>query len=362
MAAGKRLNWLTIAPAAALAFYGLAAALSGKGLDLVFNLALAPVLLAAVFASVHHAEVIAHRVGEPYGTLVLTMTVTIIEVALIVSVQLGGKGGETMARDTVFSVMMIVCNGIVGLCLLIGGLRYGEQGFRIKGANAYLIVLAAMAAMTLVLPNTTISAAGPAYSNRQLIFFSAATLILYVIFLYIQTVRHRDYFTMTDLEDQAHQAGGAPSLRDVGVSAVLLTIALTAVVLMSKQVSALLEAGAARFGYPQAVIGAIVGVIILLPEAMAALRAARRDQLQKSINLALGSTMATIGVTIPVVATVNVFLGHKLILGVSPSNVALLVVTLFASLITFSAGRTNMLYGAVHLVLFAAFLFLAFEP
>lgn len=355
-----RIDWPKTAPLGALLFYAASAALRGRGFDPALDLVLLPVLLAAVFASVHHAEVIAHRLGEPYGTLVLTMTVTVIEVALIVSVQLGGEGAPTLARDTVFSVIMIVCNGIIGLCLLIGGLRYGEQGFRIKGAAAYLIVLAPLAAMTLVLPNTTETARGPYYTAAQLIFFSAATLVLYVAFLYIQTVRHRDYFSLTD--DAPDDHGDAPSARAMWISFALLSVALVAVVLMSKQVSALLESGARTVGYPQAVVGALVAMIILLPETVAALRAAKRDELQKSVNLALGSTLATIGLTIPFVALVNIWLGQSLILGLAPKNVALLAVTMFVSLITFGAGRTNVLYGVVHLVLFAAFLFLAFEP
>ncbi len=363
-ATGGRIDWKAAAPIAALVFYAASAALRGRGVDPALDLLLGPVLIGAVFASVHHAEVIAHRLGEPYGTLVLTMTVTIIEVALIVSVQLGGEGGATLARDTVFSVIMIVCNGVVGICLLIGGLRYGEQDFRITGANAYLIVLTTIAGMTLVLPNTTESEAGPIYSGRQLVFFSAATLALYLVFLYIQTVRHKDYFATIERGSKEPPEGEAPppTLRALTASAVLLTIALVAIVLMSKQASVLLEAGSRRFGYPQAVVGAIVAMIILLPETVAALRAAKRDELQKSVNLALGSTVATIGLTVPAVAAVNVWLGHKLVLGLSPNNVALLAMTMFASLITFGTGRTNVLYGAVHLVLFAAFVFLAFEP
>ncbi|MBK9083365.1 MAG: ionic transporter y4hA [Rhizobiales bacterium] len=352
-------HWSTLAPPAALLFVVVAALLRGGAADVALNVLLAPALLAAVFASVHHAEVIAHRLGEPYGTLVLTMTITIIEVALIVSVQLAGEGGATLARDTVFSVIMIVCNGVVGLSVLIGGLRYGEQGFRITGANAYLIVLATIAAMTLVLPNTTVTEAGPVYSARQLVFFSFATLALYLVFLYIQTVRHRDYFTTIDEADDGREPASGQAM---ATGAGLLVVALVAVVAMSKQMSGLLEAGSRRFGYPEAVVGAIVAMIILLPETVAALRAAKRDELQKSVNLALGSTVATIGLTIPVVAAVNVWIGHKLVLGLAPSNVALLVVTMFASVITFSTGRTNVLYGAVHLVLFAAFVFLAFEP
>lgn len=355
-----KLDWLVAAPIIAVGFFLLSKAMVGAGFDSAFDIALTPVLLAAVFAAVHHAEVIAHRLGEPYGTLVLTMTITIIEVALIVSVQIAGEGGATLARDTVFSVIMIVCNGVIGLSLLFGALKYGEQGFRIKGANAYLIVLAAIAAMTMVFPNTTTTEAGPVYSARQLIFFSAATLALYLVFLYIQTVRHRDYFTM--LGDDVGDHEDKPSNAAVWSSLALLVVALVAIVGMSKQASSLLEAGSVRFGYPQAVVGAIVAMIILLPETVAALRAARNDELQKAVNLALGSTVATIGLTIPVVAAVNVWLGHSLTLGLSQNNVALLAVTLFASLITFGTGRTNVLYGVVHLVLFAAFVFLAFEP
>lgn len=356
---GRALDWYVVAPVAALAFYIASAFLRGRGFDVALDVALAPALLAAVFASVHHAEVIAHRLGEPYGTLVLTMTVTIIEVALIVSVQLSGEGAPTLARDTVFSVIMIVCNGVIGLSILIGGLRYGEQGFRIKGAAAYLIVLAPIAAMTMVLPNTTESAAGPVYSASQLVFFSAATLALYLVFLYIQTVRHRDYFAE---HGESEEDVSPPSARAAWTSLALLVVALAAVVLMSKQASALLEAGSRSIGYPQAVVGAIVAMIILLPETMAAVRAARRNELQKSVNLSLGSTLATIGLTIPVVAAVNVSIGQPLILGLAQSNVALLTVTMFVSLVTFGSGRTNVLHGAVHLVLFAAFVFLAFEP
>lgn len=359
-ALAKTINWTRAAPILALAFAATQAALHGRGADLALDLILAPMLLAAVFASVHHAEVIAHRLGEPYGTLVLTMTITIIEVALIVSVQLGGEGAPTLARDTVFSVVMIVCNGVVGLCLLIGGLRHREQEFRIQGAAAYLIVLAPIAAMTLVLPNTTQARDGPVYSANQLVFFSLATLALYLVFLYIQTVRHRDFFRLGADADDAQMP--PPSTREALASLVFLTLALIAVVAMSKQASALLEAGARIVGYPYAVVGAIVAMIILLPETVSALRAAMRDRLQQAVNLALGSTLATIGLTIPVVAAVNVWLDTPLVLGLSPSNVALLAVTMFASLITFGTGRTNVLYGAVHLVLFAAFVFLAFEP
>jgi Ca2+:H+ antiporter len=359
-AAAKSMTWPWAAPVLALAFALAQAPLHGRGFDLALDIILAPMLLAAVFASVHHAEIIAERLGEPYGTLVLTMTITIIEVALIVSVQLGGEGAPTLARDTVFSVVMIVCNGVVGLSLLIGGLRHREQSFRNQGAAAYLIVLAPMTAMTMVLPNTTQAKDGPVYSPSQLIFFSLATLALYIVFLYIQTVRHRDFFRLDADADEVEST--PPSAREAAISLGLLAVALVAVVAMSKQASALLEAGSRVIGYPYAVVGAIVAMIILLPETVAALRAATRNRLQQAVNLALGSTLATIGLTIPVVAAVNVWLDQTLVLGLSPSNVALLAVTMFTSLITFATGRTNVLYGAVHLVLFAAFVFLAFEP
>lgn len=322
------------------------------------------VLMAVVFASVHHADVIAHRTGEPYGTLVLTVAVTVIEVALILSIMLAGEGRAGLARETVFSVIMVVCNGVVGLCLIVGGLRYGEQGFRVTGAGAYLVVLMPLTALTLILPTYTTSAAGPFYAPAQLAFVSAVTLVLYGVFLYVQTVRHRDYFLSDpgDASAEAEAPSGGPAPRRFWESVVLLLVALVAVVLLAKHFAGSIETFVATVGAPFEVVGLLVALLVLLPETLAALRAARNNELQKSLNLALGSSLATIGLTIPAVSVLAMVLKQPLELGVDMPDTVLLVLTFAVSLVTFGAGRTNILPGFVHLVLFATFVFLIFVP
>lgn len=321
------------------------------------------VLMAVVFASVHHADVIAHRTGEPYGTLVLTVAVTVIEVALILSIMLAGEGRAGLARETVFAVIMVVCNGMVGLCLIVGGLRYGEQGFRVTGASAYLVVLMPLTALTLILPAYTTSVAGPLFSMAQLGFVSVVTLVLYGVFLYVQTVRHRDYF-LSDHGDVT--AGDAPAVeptpRQFWESVALLLVALVAVVLLAKHFAGLLEAFVEMVGAPVDAVGLLVALLVLLPETLAALRAARNNELQKSLNLALGSSLATIGLTIPAVSILAMVLKQPLELGVDTHDILLLVLTFGVSLVTFGGGRTNILPGFVHLVIFATFVFLIFVP
>jgi Ca2+:H+ antiporter len=338
LAAGPRLQTLGIAWA---------------GLELL-------ILIGAVFASVHHADVIAHRTGEPYGTLILTVAVTVIEVALILSIMLAGEGNPTLVRDTVFAVLMIVCNGLVGLCLIVGGFRYGEQGFQLSGTNSYLVVLMPMATLTLILPTYTISAPGPFYTPMQLGVVSVVTLVLYGVFLYVQTIRHRDYF-LSDAgsPDVSHVL---PPMREVWESVVLLLAALAAVVLLAKSFAASVEGAVAALGAPAGLVGLIVALLVLFPESLAAIRAARLNDLQKSLNLALGSSLATIGLTIPAVAVLAVVLGEKLELGLDMGDTILLVLTFAVSLVTFVSGRTNILPGFVHLVLFVIFVFLIFAP
>ena len=314
-----------------------------------------------MFAAVYHADVIAHRTGEPYGTLVLTVAVTVIEVALILSIMLAGEGRPSLARETVFSVIMVVCNGLVGLCLILGGLRYGEQGFRLPGASAYLVVLMPLATLTLILPSYTTSAAGPYYSASQLGFVSLATLALYGVFLYVQTVRHRDYF-LSDLGGATQDHATPPGPRQFWESVVLLLVGLTAVVLLAKGVAGSIEKGVTAAGAPIEAVGLLVALLVLLPETFAALRAARRNELQKSLNLALGSSLATIGLTIPAVAVLAMILKQPLELGLDMPDTVLLVLTFAVSLVTFGGGRTNILPGFVHLVLFAIFVFLIFVP
>jgi Ca2+:H+ antiporter len=325
-------------------------------------IALIPILFGTVYAAVHHAEVIAHRTGEPYGTLVLTLAVTVIEVALIVSIMLAGGSGPTVVRDTVFAVIMIVCNGLVGLCIFVGGLRYREQDFQVSGASAYLTVLIALVTLTLVLPAYTTTLPGPVYTESQLMFASVATIALYLVFLYIQTVRHQDYFLTLTAGPHGEDASGLPSGRAVAISGVLLLVSLAVVILLAKKFAAVVDVGLSHVGAPNAVAGVVVAILILMPESVAALRAARRNELQKSLNLALGSSLATIGLTVPAVAAVNIALEHAIVLGLEDSHVVLLAITVIVSLLTFGTGRTNVLFGFVHLVIFATFVFFVFVP
>jgi Ca2+:H+ antiporter len=327
---------------------------------LAFAAVLLVILFGTVFAAVHHAEVIAHRIGEPYGTLLLTLSVTIIEVALIATIMLGEKEVPTLARDTVFAVVMIVCNGLVGVCVFIGGLHYREQDVQVSGANLYLSVLFTMATITLILPNYTLTTPGPVYSDAQLEFVSVVTILLYGVFLYTQTSRHRDYFIKEEVDPGE---GGAPISNGLlFLSISLLLISLLAVVLLSKKFSLVVDAATAAIGAPPAFAGVVVALLILLPESVAAVSAARKDDLQKSINLALGSSLATIGLTIPAVAIAAFALDKQLVLGLNEQNMVELLLTFILSMLTFGTGRTNILFGLVHMVVFAVFLFLVFVP
>src|ERR1700742_3449845 len=312
---------------------------------LVFAAVLLIILFGTVFAAVHHAEVIAERIGEPFGTLLLTLAVTIIEVALIATIMLGAKAQPTLARDTVFAVVIIVCNGLVGLCVLIGGLRYREQDFQVSGANLYLSVLAVLATITLVLPNYTLTTPGPLYSEAQLGFVSVVTILLYGVFLYTQTIRHRDYFVSGAAGAANHEAHA--SNRTLLLSIVLLVVSHLAVVLLAKKCSLVVDAGAALIGAPSAFAGILVALLILLPESVAAVAAARKNDLQKSINLALGSSLATIGLTIPAVAVAAYSLDKTLVLGLEDREIVILVLTFILSMLTFGTGRPNILFGMV---------------
>jgi Ca2+:H+ antiporter len=357
-----RSAWLF--PALAVVFFAGATALgltfTPSAGGLVFAAVLLFILFGTVFAAVHHAEVIAERIGEPYGTLLLTLAVTIIEVALIATIMLGDKPVPTLARDTVFAVVMIVCNALVGVCILAGGLRFREQDVQVTGSNLYLSVLIVLATITLILPNYTLTTPGPVYSATQLGFVSAVTILLYCVFLYTQTVRHRDYFISEAAG--AVDDGTRASPRTLLVSGVLLLVSLLAVVLLAKKFSQVVDAGTALIGAPEAFAGILVALLILLPESVAAVSAARKNDLQKSVNLALGSSLATIGLTIPAVAVAAYTLDKQLVLGLSVQDMVLLVLTFVLSMLTFGTGRTNILFGLVHLVVFAVFVFLVFVP
>jgi Ca2+:H+ antiporter len=332
------------------------------GVSGIIAAAAGAVLIATVFAAVYHAEVVAHRIGEPFGTLVLAVAVTVIEVALIVSVMVGaGADKAGLARDTVFAAVMIVCNGIVGACLLSGGMRHHEQGFHLQGASAALAVLAALTTLTLILPNFTTSAAGPVFSTPQLFFAGVVSLVLYCSFIFVQTVRHRDYFLPVEgVGEETHAP--PPSDKTALVSAGLLFAALISVVLLAKVLTPTLEIGLAHLNAPKAVVGIVIAALVLLPEGLAALRAARANRLQTSLNLALGSALASIGLTIPVVAVVSIVFRQPLELGLGGKEEVLLALTLLVGVVTLGTGRTTVLQGIVHLVIFAAFLFLAVVP
>lgn len=318
-------------------------------------------LIAVVFAAVYHAEVVAHRVGEPFGTLLLAIAVTVIEVALIVSMMIASPATATLARDTVFAAVMIVCNGIVGLCLLVGGARHGEQGFQIEGASAALAVLAALTVLSLVVPNVTTTTPGRDFSTSQLVFAGVASLVLYGSFVFVQTVRHRDYFLPID-DGSTGEHAPPPSNRRALASLLLLIVSLIAVVGLAKTLTPALEAGVAWLNAPQALVGIVIATLVLLPEGMAAVKAARANQLQISLNLALGSALASIGLTIPAVGAVAIFLDRGLVLGLDVKEQLLLALTLFLGVVTLGTGRTTVLQGIIHLVMLAAFLFLAIVP
>jgi len=332
------------------------------GANFMVDLVAGVVLIATVFAAVYHAEVIAHWLGEPLGTLVLAVAVTVIEVALIVSMMIaGGPGKSVLARDTVFAGVMIICNGIIGLCLLAGGMRHHEQDFRVSGASAALAVLATLTILTLILPNFTTSAPGPNFSPLQLIFAGVVSLILYGSFIFVQTIRHRDYFLPADAGNgEAHAP--RPDTRSAVISLLLLSVALVAIVGIAKSLTPALESGIDRLGVPKPVVGIVIAAVVLLPEGLASFRAARMNRLQTSMNLALGSALASIGLTIPAVAVISVALDRPLTLGLDPKEEILLALTLLLCVITLGTGRTTVLQGTVHLVNFAAFLFVAIVP
>lgn len=351
-------RWTIGAPVAAWIILGVAYLMPGSGVLLAL---VGVALAAAVFAAVHHAEVVAHRVGEPFGTLVLAVAVTVIEVALIVSVMLtSGPEKAGLARDTVFAAVMIVCNGIVGICLLVGGIRHREQDFQARGAAATLAVLASLSVLTLVMPNFTTTREGPLLSSSQLAFAGVSSLVLYGVFVFVQTVRHRDYFLAGTPDETVHAA--PPTLTQALVSSGLLLVCLVAVVLLAKVLSPTVETFVQNIGAPPAVVGIVIAALVLLPEGLAAVRAARADRLQTSLNLALGSALASIGLTIPTVAGVFLWTGQPLVLGINGKETVMLVLTLIVGTLTLSTGRTTILQGTVHLSLFAAYLFLSFAP
>jgi Ca2+:H+ antiporter len=343
----------------------LAAGWNVKEPPLWLVILMAVVLASTVLAAVHHAEVIAHKVGEPYGSLVLAVAVTVIEVALIITLVVsGGPETATLARDTVFAAVMITTNGILGICLLVGALRHGLIRFNAEGAGALLATVTTLAVLCFVLPTFT---TGPEsqFSTTQLVFVAIVSLALYALFVTTQTLKHRDFFLPVaadgkKIRDEDHAT--APSTRATLLSLGMLLLALVAVVGLAKLVSPSIEAGVAAVGFPNSFVGVVIALLVLLPESIAAVRAARRNRIQTSINLALGSAMASIGLTIPAIAVASFFLDGPLLLGLGPTQIVLLVLTVVVSILTIAPGRATRLQGGVHLAVFAAFVFLSIAP
>jgi Ca2+:H+ antiporter len=352
--------WSWIGPAAGVVLLAAKYAhILSAGNALVIAIAVA-VLTATVFAAVHHAEVLAAKIGQPFGSILLALAITFIEVGLIISVMAAGSpDGAAIARDTVFSVVIIVLNGIVGLCLVAGAARHYEQQFRLQGAVGILSVIATLAVISFVLPNYTMTTPGPTYAPSQLLFVGAASLVLYLLFIFVQTVRHRSDFVIDDGSDHV---GEPPGARVTGLSAALLVVGLVVVILLAKTLSPSVESAVFAVGLPPSFVGVIIAIVVLLPEGLTALRAARQNLLQTSLNASLGSAAASIGLTIPIVGAASVWLGQPLTLGLDQDSTVLLALTLFISSLTFATGKTTVLQGAVHLVIFGVFLFLSAIP
>ena len=330
----------------------------GGGFMIVVSVA----LIAAVLGGVHHAEVVAHKVGEPFGTLLLAIAITIIEVALIVSLMLaGGPDASALARDTVFAAVMIILNGMIGLCLLVGGLKYKQQRYALSGVSVGLITLTAILVLTLILPNYTVSKAGPEYNRSQLIFVSLISVVLYGTFIFVQTIRHRDFFLPVDgLDEETHAEPPTPTIAIY--SGILLVISLAAVVLLGKSLAPSIESVVVSVGAPKSLVGVIIATVVLLPEGLAALRAAKKNRIQTSLNLSLGSALASIGLTIPAVAIVSLTANLTLTLGMDSKSMVLLILSIFTVMLSFATGRTNILQGVVLLVILSVYLFTTVVP
>jgi Ca2+:H+ antiporter len=357
-------NWTTVVPVVAILVLAVTWGRHPPGAVVVL---VALVLAAAVLAAVHHAEVIAHRVGEPFGSLVLAVAVTVIEVALIVTLMVsGGDKSASLARDTVFSAVIITCSGIIGLSLLVSTVRDRVVPFNSEGARAALSAITALVTLCLVLPRFTTSSSKPEFSGSQLAFAAIAALALYALFVLTQTVRHRDYFlpvdqdgtVVTDVETHAQP----PSTQQAVYSLVLLTISLVGVVGLAKVESPSIESGVAAAGFPSSVVGVIIALLVLAPETLAAVRAARRHRFQTSLNIALGSAMASIGMTIPAVAFASIWLSGPIVLGLGSTQIVEFALTVMVAALTIAPGRATLMQSGVHLAVFACFVFFALKP
>jgi Ca2+:H+ antiporter len=330
---------------------------------IVIFLWLFAVILWSAVSVARHADCLAIRWGEPYGTLVLTLSAITIEVVMVSTAMLHGENNPTLGRDAIFSVMMIALNGFVGLSLLIGGLRHREQYYNLQGVNSYLNVIMTLAVLGLVLPNFTTTTGGPTFSTEQQIFLIVVSLFLYAIFLLIQTMRHRGYFMESEQAAAAEGSAHHPlRVRSAALHGSMLLLYLVVVILLAEKFAIPLDNSMEKFGLPQEFGGAMIAALVLTPEGIGATQATLRNQLQRSINILLGSVLATIGLTIPAVLTISLITKRPVTLGVQGGNLPLLLLTLAVSVVTFTSRKTNVLQGCVHLLLFAVFVLLIFAP
>jgi Ca2+:H+ antiporter len=320
------------------------------------------VILWSAMCVVRHADCLAIKLGEPYGTLILTLSAISIEVVMISTAMLHGANNPTLGRDAIFAVIMIALNGLVGLSLILGGLRYREQHYNIQGVNAYLNVIMALAVLGLVLPNFTTSTSGPTFSTEQGIFFAAVSLLLYAIFLLIQTLRHRGYFLDVKETATAHSPHHLARVRSTSFHAVMLLLYLVTVIFLAEKFAIPLDNSIEQFHMPQAFGGAVIAALVLSPEGLGGVTASLNNQLQRSVNILFGSVLATIGLTIPAVLMIGLLTKRSVALGVQGGNLPLLLLTLAVSVVTFTSRKTNILQGCIHLLLFAVFVLLIFAP
>jgi Ca2+:H+ antiporter len=351
------LKWTTIFPTLAWALYFSGLIRDNGGMQLLAT----ALLVLSVMSAVHYSEIIAQRVGEPFGTIILAVAVTVIEVSIIISLMVtGGKAAISLARDTVFSAIMLIMNGIIGMCLFIGGWKYREQNFSKHSASIALVCLVSIVVLTLVFPTFTTSIKGPFYSTPQLIFVSIACLVIYSVFLLAQTSRHREYFLPGDTGEQENTVK-IPNVV-LAISLIFLFVSLGIVVLLAKTLSPAIERLVLRQDLPKAMVGIIISMVILLPEGIAAIIAASKNRLQTSMNLSLGSALASIALTIPIVVIVCSLLGMEVILGLDIKSILLLGLSVFIVMLSLSSGRTNLVYGVVLLVNLFAYIFMVIYP
>jgi Ca2+:H+ antiporter len=320
------------------------------------------VILWSAMCVVRHADCLAIKFGEPYGTLILTLSAISIEVVMISTAMLHGANNPTLGRDAIFAVIMIALNGLVGLSLVLGGLRYREQHYNIQGVNAYLNVIMALAVLGLVLPNFTTSTSGPTFSTEQEIFFAVVSLLLYAVFLLIQTLRHRGYFLDVKETATKHSPHHLARIRSTGFHALMLLLYLVTVIFLAEKFAIPLDNSIEQFHMPQAFGGAIIAALVLSPEGLGGVTASLHNQLQRSINILFGSVLATIGLTIPAVLMIGLLTKRPVALGLQGGNLPLLLLTLAVSVVTFTSRKTNVLQGCIHLLLFAVFVLLIFAP